>query len=172
MRCVVVIGQSGSGKSTAAARLAQAHGLRHVELDALFHGPGWVPRETFVQDVDAATREPGWVADGNYAPVRDLLWARADTVVWLDLPRTTTVLRAVTRTLRRGLVRAELWNGNRERLHTVLRASHPIRWTWSTHARHRAEYEERLADPRWTRLHVVRLRTAREVDVWLKGLVG
>ena len=172
MQRVLVIGQSASGKSTAAARLAEVHGLRHVELDALFHGPGWVPRESFVQDVDDATREPGWVADGNYSLVRELLWSRADTVVWLDLPRLITVRRAITRTLRRGLVRTELWNGNRERLHTVLRATHPIRWTWSTHARHRADYEERLADPRWSRLEVVRLRTPREVDAWLDRQVG
>jgi hypothetical protein len=58
-----------------------------VELDALHHGAGWVTRPTFVDDVDAATRGSAWVVDGNYAAVRELLWSRADTVVWLDLPR-------------------------------------------------------------------------------------
>ncbi|HVE74952.1 MAG TPA: AAA family ATPase [Mycobacteriales bacterium] len=166
MQRVLVIGQSGSGKSTVAAELAQRLHVPHVELDALFHGPGWVPNPAFPDEVDAATRGPGWVVDGNYPAVRDLLWTRADTVIWLDLPRTTTLRRTLWRTLRRALTRAELWNGNREQLRAVLRASHPIRWAWATHAAHRGEYEQRLADPRSSHLVVRRLRTPAEVGAW------
>ena len=57
----------------------------------------------------------------------------------------TTIRRAVLRTLRRLAARAELWNGNRERLSTVWHATHPIRWTWSPAARYRATYAARLA---------------------------
>ncbi len=170
MRRVLVIGQSGSGKSTAAARLSSVLGVPHIELDALFHGTGWVPNDRFVTDLDRITASGDWVVDGNYSVARDLLWGRADTVVWLDLPRAVTVRRALLRTLQRAAVRAELWNGNRERLRTVLRASHPIRWTWSTHGLHRAEYEARLIDPRWSHLDVVRLRDAVAVKSWLAGL--
>ena len=172
MQRVLVIGQSGSGKSTLAGFLARRLGLRHVELDALFHGPGWVPNPRFREDVDAATSAPAWVVDGNYSAVRDLLWARADTLVWLDLPRTTTARRAVLRTLRRVVARTELWNGNRERLHTVLRASHPIRHTWRTQPGRRIENEQRLADPQWAHLLVVRLRTPGEVASWMSGLTA
>jgi adenylate kinase family enzyme len=165
---VVVIGQSGAGKTTVAARLSRELGLAHLELDALFHGPGWQPSSTFVHDVDAATSAGSWIADGNYSAVRDLLWSRADTVVWLDLPRTTTLRRVVRRTAGRLLTRPELWNGNRERWQTVLRASHPIRWTWQTFDRHRSAYEQRLRDPRWQHVDVVRLRTPAEVRRWLR----
>jgi adenylate kinase family enzyme len=163
---VLVIGQSGAGKTTLARELAALLRLRHLELDAFFHGPGWTPTPTFVGDVDAATSGSGWVADGNYSPVRDLLWSRADTVVWLDLPRLTTLRRVVLRTAGRLVRRPVLWNGNREPWRTLLRSSHPIRWTWQTHARHRADYEQRLRDPRWQHVSVVRLRTAREVRRW------
>ena len=162
-----MVGQSASGKSTVARVIAERRGLAHLELDALFHGEGWVQRESFVEDVEAATAHPGWVADGNYSAVRELLWGRADTVVWLDLPRRTVVRRAVWRTVRRLLSRAELWNGNRERLSTVLRASHPIRWTWSTFAAHRAGYESRWSDPQWAGLTKVRLRSTGDVREWL-----
>jgi adenylate kinase family enzyme len=167
---VLVVGQSGAGKTTVARRLAARLQVPHVELDAFFHGPQWEPTPTFVGDVDAATTAPGWVADGNYAAVRDLLWSRADTVVWLDLPRTTTLRRVLLRTGRRVVTRPELWNGNRERWRTVGRASHPIRWTWQTHQRHRAAYEDRLRDPRWQQLAVVRLQTARDVREWVRAL--
>jgi len=45
---------------------------------------------------------------------RDVVWTRADIVVWFDLPRRTVMRQVVTRTLRRAITRAELWNGNRE----------------------------------------------------------
>lgn len=170
MRRILVIGQSGSGKSTLARTLSARLAIPWVELDALFHGPGWTPNPAFVSAVETAISADAWVVDGNFSAVRDLLWSRADSVVWLDLPRTLTVRRAVLRTMRRAATRAELWNGNRERLSTVLRASHPIRWTWETHARHRAEYEQRLADPRWQQLEIARLRTPAEVAAWTASL--
>lgn len=166
---VVVAGQSGAGKSTVARALAGRLGVPHVELDALFHGPGWTPRDAFATDVEVATRAPGWVVDGNYPAVRDLVWSRADTVVWLDLHRRTTTGRALRRTARRTVTRVELWNGNRERVRTWLRATHPIRWFWRTHATHRGEYEQRLVDPAWGHLCIVRLRTPAEVRRWLRS---
>jgi adenylate kinase family enzyme len=165
---VVVVGQSGAGKTTVARQLAAHLHAPHLELDAFFHGPHWEPVPTFVDDVDAASSAAAWVADGNYSLVRDLLWARADTIVWLDLPRTATLLRVLRRTTIRVVTKPELWNGNRERWQTVLRSSHPIRWTWQTFHRHRAAYEERMRDPRWQHLAVVRLRSPAEVRTWLR----
>ncbi len=74
--------------------------------------------------------------------------------------------------MRRAAARSVLWNGNRERPVTLWRATHPVCWSWRTHRRHRAEYEQRLADPRWAHLTAVHLRTAREARRWLRGLPG
>jgi adenylate kinase family enzyme len=52
-RRILVTGCCGSGKTTLAAALATRLGVLHHELDAFFHGPGWVPRPTFVADVIA-----------------------------------------------------------------------------------------------------------------------
>jgi adenylate kinase family enzyme len=166
LRRVVVTGPSGAGKSTLGRRLAGRLDVAYVELDALFHGADWTPNERFVEDVAAATETGGWVVDGGYSAVRDLLWQRADTVIWLDLPRTTTLRRVLLRTAGRLATRQELWNGNRERWSTVLRASHPIRWTWSTQPAKRADMERRTGDPAWAHLQVVRLRTPAEVRRW------
>jgi hypothetical protein len=70
-------------------QLAGSLGVPFVELDAIFHLPGWgeLPRDDFRQRVSEALTADRWVVDGNYSAVQDLVWQRADTVVWLDPPR-------------------------------------------------------------------------------------
>ncbi len=166
---VLVAGASGAGKTRLAAAVAAARGLPHVELDALFHGPGWVPRPSFRSDVERLAAADHWVTEWQYDAVRDLLAARAELLVWLDLPRTVVVRQLVRRTVVRRLQRRELWNGNREAaLRTFLTdPEHVVRWSWTTYAhtepRVRALHEQRPELP------VVRLRSRREVDRWLTG---
>ena len=82
---MVVIGLSGSGKSTLAGQLAEILDCPHIELDALHWGPGWtpVPLELFRERTAQALGGEAWTTDGNYSKVRDIVWGRADTVVWL-----------------------------------------------------------------------------------------
>ena len=99
------MGNSGSGKSTLARVLAQRLSVTYVELDAIHHQPGWRPLPTadFRARVDALTAADRWVVDGNYSAVRDLVWERADTVVWLDPPRRTVMRQVIWRSLHLGL---------------------------------------------------------------------
>ena len=171
MRRVVVVGSSGSGKSTLARSLAARLGAPFVELDALQHGPAWTPRPTFEADVDAATRGATWVADGNYPVVQDLLWSRADTIVWLDLARWLVEARVVRRSLRRWILRVELWNGNREPGPLAwLDPEHPVRWSWTKHAEYRARYAARFADAASSHLTRVRLGTPADVRAFMQRL--
>jgi adenylate kinase family enzyme len=163
---ISVVGTSGSGKSTVAARAARRLGIPHVELDALRHGRGWAetPDGEFRRRVAALAEGDRWIIDGNYTMVRDLVWARATAVVWLDLPRALVMAQVIGRSVSRAVTRRELWNGNRENPLHWLHSDHPIRWSWSTHARRRAEYLEAM-QPHW-----VRLRARREIDAWLASL--
>jgi adenylate kinase family enzyme len=52
---VLVAGVSGSGKTTLAGRIGAILGIPHTEIDSLFHGPNWVPRASFANDVDHLT---------------------------------------------------------------------------------------------------------------------
>ena len=115
VRRVSVVGTSGAGKSTLARALAGALGADFLELDSVYHQAGWVPlpRE-YRARVASVTAGERWVIDGNYSKVRDVVWARADTVVWLDLPRRTVMRRVIWRSSGAS-GRVELWNGNRER---------------------------------------------------------
>jgi hypothetical protein len=47
--------------------------------------------------------------DGNYSSVRDIVWERADTVVWFDLPYVAVMARTIRRTVRRTVTR-RTWN--------------------------------------------------------------
>ncbi|HEX2361691.1 MAG TPA: hypothetical protein VHI11_06435, partial [Jiangellaceae bacterium] len=91
MRRVSVVGNAGSGKTKLARELAARLRVPHVELDAIFHQPNWtrLPTDEFRQRVADAVAGDGWVVDGNYSSVRDLVWQRADAVVWLDFSRAT-----------------------------------------------------------------------------------
>lgn len=169
-RRVLVAGTSGAGKTTTAARLGLVLGLPHVEIDALFHGPGWTPREDFLADVEAFSAEPAWVTEWQYGAVRDLLADRADLVVWLDLPRALVMRQVVARTLRRRLRREVLWNGNVEpALRTVLHdPEHIVRWAWATHAR--TGQRIHALGRRRPELPVVRLTSHRQGRAWLEDL--
>jgi adenylate kinase family enzyme len=168
-RRVLVAGTSGSGKTTVAARIAAVIDAPHVEIDALFHGPGWAPRPTFVADVHAFTAGPAWVTEWQYDPVRAHLAAGADLLVWLDLPRGTVMRQVIRRTLLRRLRRERLWNGNQEPpLRTIVTdREHIVRWAWTTHARSAArvlKLQQERPD-----LPIVRLSSRSETAAWLHG---
>jgi len=115
-----------------------------------------------------------WVVDGNYGSfVQDLVFALADTVVWLDLPRRVVMPRIVRRTLGRMAFRRELWNGNRERFRNLLETDpqeNIILWAWTQDAEYRANYERKMSDPANAHLKWARLRSPGDVKAWLKGL--
>ena len=172
VRRVSVVGTSGSGKSTLARELAGILGVPHLELDAVHHQPGWAPLPTdeFRRIVAARAAAGGWVIDGNYGRVRDLVWARADTVVWLDLPKRTVMRQVVWRTLRRVALRRELWNGNRERWRNFLTwnpEQSVISWAWHKHAPDHATYAAAAADPASAHLRFIRLASRRDVARFL-----
>ena len=175
MRRVSIVGSPGSGKTTVGRQLADRLGVTHVELDSIFHQSGWteLDREEFRRRVGAAVSGDGWVIDGNYTTVRDLVWARADTVVWLDLPRRLITRRVVVRTLRRALTRQELWNGNREPLSNFYRLDperNIIRWAWVMHPGYIDRYAAAMTDETTAHLRFIRLRSPAEVTAFLAAL--
>jgi adenylate kinase family enzyme len=166
---IAVVGTSGSGKTTVARELARRLGVPHVELDALYHGPGWTetPPEEFRRRVAAATEADGWVVDGNYdSKLGELVLERADTVVWLDLPLRVALTRVTRRTVRRIRTGEELWSGNRESWRGgFLGWESMFVWTIRSHLRNRRARAERLQ--RQSGLQVVRLRSPKEVESYL-----
>jgi adenylate kinase family enzyme len=168
MRRVSVVGNAGSGKSTVARALAARLGVPWVELDAIYHQAGWRPLapEEFRARVTAAIATDGWVVDGNYSAVRELVWARADTVVWLDPPRRTVMGRIIWRTLKRAAFGTRLWNDNREgwrNLFTTDPDSSVVAWAWHQHATYRQRYATATGAAGWAHLRFIRIRSRSDL---------
>jgi adenylate kinase family enzyme len=128
---VAILGSGGAGKSTVATALGQRTGLPVVHLDPLYWAPGWVarPPEEFQAALLAAVAGDSWILDGNvlWGDADDPRFARADTVVFLDLPRRTCLWRATKRRLRyRGELRPDLPAGCPEAFDLSF-----YRWMWS-----------------------------------------
>lgn len=173
MRRVAVVGGPGSGKSTLAIALADLVDAAHVELDGLWWQPGWVPAElaSFRKRVSELADRDAWVMDGNYLDEvgRDIVWPKADTLVWLDIPRPIAVVRTLRRAVVRVVTRRTLWGTNRQGLSTLglVSIARLVR-RWPAYS---VRVEMALRDGEYPDLAVVRLRSDSEVQRWLRTVV-
>jgi adenylate kinase family enzyme len=173
-RRIAVYGPSGSGKSTLARRIGAALGLPVIELDALFHQPGWTPtpEDEFRAKVAGALdgHAGGWVCDGNYKMARDLVLARAEAVVWLKLPFRVVYPRLVWRTVSRAWRKEELWNTNRESWRLSFASRESILLWGITHWRAHFRGVGASIAQHGAHLPLVELRSSREVRELLADL--
>lgn len=172
---IVVLGATGSGKSTLAGELAARIGLKHIELDALHWQPNWRPAtpEEMRTGLENALTSQAWVVAGNYSSVRDMLWPRAQAIVWLDYGLPLVFWRLLVRTLRRAITQEELWNGNREKFwwHLKLWSDESLfHWLFKTYWRRKRETPALLAQPEHAHLKLIHLTSPRETRAWLESL--
>ena len=169
---VLVAGVTGAGKTTLARRLAGLWDLRHVEIDALFHGPGWVPRPEFLDDVRAFAAEDRWVTEWQYTSrgTNEILAPRAELVLWLDYPFAVVRRRLLRRTISRAVRRTELWNGNRERGLVNMLNPDPSENILQWQRRTRHHWGERMPalQQQFPHLEVIRFRHPHEAEEWLR----
>lgn len=170
MQRIVVVGTTGSGKTSMARELGQRLGLPHIELDALHWDPNWTvaPDEAFRERVAQAVAGDRWIVDGNYDKAREIVWPRADMVVWLDYDLLRILWRLSRRTVGRLVRRETLWNGNRETWSSqFLSRDSLFVWLLKTYKRIRLRYLQRMAQPEYAELQFVRLRSPRAARAWL-----
>ena len=163
---VVVVGTSGSGKSTAGARLANKLGARFVELDELFWGPNWQPKPEaqFVSLV----REAAAVVAGNYGVARPEIWPRANAVVWLNFSLAVVLRRVILRSAKRVLRREVLWHGNRESLlRTMFPRESIVWWAITTHNRRKKQFAELKSSGQYPHLRWYEFTRPSEVERFL-----
>ena len=171
-RRVHVVGTSGSGKTTIAKAIADKLGIKHIELDAIYWQPNWteLSKDVFRERVLEAVEDGDWTTDGNYKDVRDIIWDRVDTIVWLDMPFWPVFLRITWRTIRRIITQEELWNTNTEKLDALFGKYGMPLWVIQTHKKRRKEYPPLLADPKLERVDIKRFKSLKDVNQWIGSL--
>lgn len=169
---ISVVGTSGSGKTTFAKQISQHLAIPHIELDALHWEPNWtgVSTDVFRERVAQALSSDSWVVDGNYSRVRDIVWGKADTVVWLDYSLAVIMGRLLRRTFRRVITQEELWSGNRETWQTTFSRDSILLWALGTYQRSRREYPILFNQPEYSHLKVVHLRSPKAARDWFSSL--
>lgn len=170
---IVVLGISGAGKSTMARALAQALAVPRVELDALFWGPHWTPTPAnlFRALAAEAVSGPAWVVDGNYSSVRDLVWPRATTLVWLNYPLWLVLWRVFRRCVRRIASREVLWHGNRESfIRTFCSRESILWWVLTAYHRRQREFAQLKTSGAFPHLAWIELRSPGQANALLQDL--
>lgn len=171
----IVVGVTSSGKSTLAEQLASRFDLNYIELDALHWEPDWqgAPLDVFRARVGKATQAERWIVAGNYRIVRDLIWPKAEAVIWLDYPLPIVLRQLTRRTFRRWRTQELLWGTNRERLwtHFKLWSDESLYyWLFKTYWRRKGEYPMLLSQAEHQHLKLIRFKHPKETLEWLGRL--
>ncbi len=172
---IVIVGRTGSGKTTLARELATRLGVDHVELDSLYFGPDFstAPLSVLRERTVAAIAGARWVTDGNKSAVRDLVWPRADTIVWLDYPLAVSLWRLAGRARNRtASVQADAAESaklgeTKSVPRQLLAAAKGVLTALRSHAGQRREYPKMFAAPENQHLAVARLRSPKATEAWL-----
>jgi energy-coupling factor transporter ATP-binding protein EcfA2 len=170
---IVIIGRTGSGKTTLARQLAAALGVPHVELDSLYFGPDFstAPLDLLRERTRLAIAGERWVTDGNKKAVRDLVWPRADTLIWLDYSLAVSLWRLAKRAIWRTSTLKEqaAESGGKQALpRQMLSAAKGVLTALRSHMGQRREYPILFAQPENQHLAVLRLRSPRAAQRWLR----
>jgi adenylate kinase family enzyme len=172
MQRISIIGSTGTGKSTLAKQLASILGLECVPIDEHFWLPDWQQRsrEEISAEFTQIIERDRWVIDGNYSWLRQKVWDRADTVIWLDYPLPFTFTRLLIRTVRRIVHHEVICNGNFESWGKALSTDSILLWCLNTYHKRYDEYPNWIAKPQYKNLNVYVFRSPKQTQLWLTKL--
>jgi adenylate kinase family enzyme len=169
MNRVAVFGNAGGGKSTLARRLAEATGLPLHPLDLIQYRPGGgaVAHDEYLQTHAALLREPQWIIDGFGCLAS--AWerfARADTLVYVDLPLVTHHWWVAKRLAKGLFVNPEGWPPNSPIWSSTIDSYKVL---WRCHRGLTPHYRKLVADARASK-RVCHLRSPREIRAFLAAV--
>jgi adenylate kinase family enzyme len=170
MQRVVIIGVTGSGKSTFAKQLAHCLHCDHHPMDDLRFLANWETKslEDFRAILAAIVEKPAWVLDGNYSNVRDLTWGNADTVIWLNYSFPVAFRRLTIRTMRRILTGEVLFGGCVETFQSQFFSKDSLfLWFFQTYWKRRKEYPLLFQRPQYSHINFITLPSPRKAKKFL-----
>jgi adenylate kinase family enzyme len=111
MRKILVLGSSGSGKSTFSRQLGKALEIEVIHLDSYYWKPDWMPTPEgeWAEKLDDLLQGTSWVMDGNYPASLPLRLSFSAAAAFLDVNRWVCLWRCVKRLIGN-------WGRNRQEL--------------------------------------------------------
>ena len=100
---IAIIGNCGSGKTALSKQLNTFFELPVYHLDDLFWETDWTPTESTVwkHKMDTLVSKDKWIIDGTFEDTLSLRLARADLVIFLDIPLWRCLWRVIVRDIKR-----------------------------------------------------------------------
>lgn len=115
------------------------------------------------------TRTDGWIVEGNFSKLADVVWHRADTLVWLDFPLPLIVYRIVRRSLRQLAGRDDSAQARRLTWSTAFFSRRSLlRTAIRKYRTNRPRYARQVSETADLGVEIVRLRSPRDVQRWKK----
>lgn len=146
MKRIAVFGNAGGGKSTLAKRLAALTGLPLYPLDMIQYRPGGVkvPHNDYLAAHADLLNRDEWIIDGfGCIPSAWERFARADTLVYIDLPLATHHWWVTKRLIGGLFVTPEGWPENSPIWSSTINS---YRVLWRCHRRLTPRYRQLVAD--------------------------
>ena len=166
MERILIVGNSGAGKSTMARALSEKTGLPVVHLDRLFWRENWqhIAREEFDALLQQELEKSQWIIDGNYDRTVSTRLAYCDTVIYLDYPRWQCLLGVVKRVISSyGKVRPDMGDGCPERFDWEF-----MKYVWNYNRENREKLYRKLNA--LDRVNVIVFKNRKEGNLFLRNL--
>ncbi|MDP8238758.1 MAG: hypothetical protein P9X24_06695 [Candidatus Hatepunaea meridiana] len=169
----VIIGSSCSGKTTLAKAIGKRTGIKHLELDAVSWLPNWESRDTndLRRLVEIEVQKENWIIDGNYTILNDIIWSKATTILWLNLPFYLIFYRAITRTIGRIFTKEELFSGCYETFcQSFFTKDSIIWWVITTWRKKRNQYRQIFDNPTNMNIDYIEIRSPGETEQLIENI--
>nr|WP_318540234.1 DNA topology modulation protein [Terribacillus saccharophilus] len=167
MNRIALIGSSGSGKSTLAMDIGKKLDIEVWHLDAILLKPNWIltPREEQKQIQSQLVSRKSWIIDGNYQSTLDIRLEAADTIIFLDMPRTLCLYRVLKRRMmHHNRSRPDMQPGCKEKIDLQF-----LKWIWDFPRKKRPQLQQKLADLGVDK-QIITLKSPQEVKRFLAKL--
>jgi adenylate kinase family enzyme len=168
----IIFGSTGIGKTTMVKRIADEFSIPVIDIDTLRReaGKSESPEQVFSFLVADRVRGETWIIDGSYTSVQDILWSRAEAIVWLDFSFGVFLSRLIKRSLYRIFIRKKSEKPVKARNQPASeRAGNYLR-AILTGKQRRERYFATLYNSKHTHLHIIRLTSPEDATLWLKLL--